>query len=163
MCSDLLDSFFLLLQMAPLEQQQVADCPDLSRRLDMPQVDLPPEENSVNLTQLVPELELIGEKGKDKKDESDEEVRLTNRCEMYSRSWLIITHTTCMSRGSTFMFLYLTDAFHFNRKRKVKLEIKIKRRKDGTREPSRCYTAFRYINNFVTGSFQQDKAFDHGH
>uniref|UniRef100_A0A674MP55 RAD21 cohesin complex component a n=1 Tax=Takifugu rubripes TaxID=31033 RepID=A0A674MP55_TAKRU len=47
--------------------------PNLSRRLDMPQVDLPPEENSVNLTQLVPELELIGEKGKDKKDESDEE------------------------------------------------------------------------------------------
>lgn len=72
----------------------MAECPDLSRRLDMPQVDLPPEENSVNLTQLVPELELIGEKGKDKKDDSDEEVRLTNRCEIYSRSCLIITH--CM-------------------------------------------------------------------
>lgn len=56
----------------------MAECPDLSRRLDMPQVDLPPEESSVNLTQLVPELDLIGDKGKDKKDESDEEVRLAH-------------------------------------------------------------------------------------
>lgn len=159
MCSDL----FFLMQMASLEQQQVAECPDLSRRLDMPQVDLPPEESSVNLTQLVPELELIGEKGKDKKDDSDEEVRLTNLCEMYSRSWCIITHTTCRSCGSTCMFPCLTDASHFNRKRKVKLEIKIKRRKDGTREPSRCYTAFRYINNFVIGAFQQHEAFNLGH
>lgn len=39
----------------------------------MPQVDLPPEETTVNLTQLVPELDLLGSKGKDKKDESDEE------------------------------------------------------------------------------------------
>lgn len=70
--------------MTPLEQQQVAECPDLSRRLDMAQVDLPPEESSVNLTQLVPELDLIGDKGKDKKDESDEEVSLANGCEMYS-------------------------------------------------------------------------------
>lgn len=39
----------------------------------MPQVDLPPEE-SISLTQLVPELDLLGEKGKDgKKDDSDEE------------------------------------------------------------------------------------------
>lgn len=63
-----------LLQMAPLEeqqQQQVAD--HLSQRLDMPQVDLPPEESSINLTQLVPELDLLGDKGKDKKDDSDEE------------------------------------------------------------------------------------------
>lgn len=61
--------------MAPLEQQQqhVADHSVLSQRLDMPQVDLPPEESSVTLTQLVPELDLLGEKGKDKKDESDEE------------------------------------------------------------------------------------------
>lgn len=122
----------------------MAECPDLSRRLDMPQVDLPPEENSVNLTQLVPELELIGEKGKDKKDDSDEEVRLTNACE----------HT--LHAGSVgvrlFMFLYLTNAFCFNRKRKVKVEIKIKRRRDGTREPSRCYTAFRYLKNFMTSS-----------
>lgn len=59
--------------MAPLEQQQVADRSDLSQRLDMPQVDLPPEESSVNLTQLVPELDLLGDKGKEKKDDSDEE------------------------------------------------------------------------------------------
>lgn len=60
--------------MAPLDQpQQVAERSVLSQRLDMPQVDLPPEESSINLTQLVPELDLLGEKGKDKKDESDEE------------------------------------------------------------------------------------------
>lgn len=60
-------------QMAPLDQQQhVAERSILSQRLDMPQVDLPPEE-SLNLTQLVPELDLLGEKGKDKKDDSDEE------------------------------------------------------------------------------------------
>uniref|UniRef100_A0A7N8XR06 RAD21 cohesin complex component n=1 Tax=Mastacembelus armatus TaxID=205130 RepID=A0A7N8XR06_9TELE len=63
-----------LFQMAPLEQQQqLAERSVLSQRLDMPQVDLPPEESSVNLTQLVPELDLLGEKGKDKKDDSDEE------------------------------------------------------------------------------------------
>lgn len=84
MCPDLSFSSSSF-QMAPLEQQQVAECPDLSRRLDMPQVDLPPEESSVNLTQLVPELDLIGDKGKDKKDESDEEVRLSSGCEMYSK------------------------------------------------------------------------------
>lgn len=61
--------------MAPLEQQQpqLADRSGMSQRLDMPQVELPPEESSINLTQLVPELDLLGEKGKDKKDESDEE------------------------------------------------------------------------------------------
>lgn len=61
--------------MAPLEQQQqqVADRSILSQRLDMPQVDLPPEESSLSLTQLVPELDLLGDKGKDKKDDSDEE------------------------------------------------------------------------------------------
>ena len=61
--------------MAPLEQQQqqVADRAVLSQRLDMHQVDLPPEESSLNLTQLVPELDLLGEKSKDKKDDSDEE------------------------------------------------------------------------------------------
>uniref|UniRef100_A0A665TQV2 Double-strand-break repair protein rad21 homolog A-like n=1 Tax=Echeneis naucrates TaxID=173247 RepID=A0A665TQV2_ECHNA len=62
-----------IFQMAPLEQQPVADRSVLSQRLDMPQVELPPEESSVNLTQLVPELDLLSEKGKDKKDESDEE------------------------------------------------------------------------------------------
>ncbi|KAK7886613.1 hypothetical protein WMY93_026234 [Mugilogobius chulae] len=61
-----------LLKMGPLDQQQT-DRSMLSQRLDMPQVDLPPEESSVNLTQLVPELDLLGEKGKDKKDDSDEE------------------------------------------------------------------------------------------
>ncbi|XP_077432119.1 double-strand-break repair protein rad21 homolog A-like [Vanacampus margaritifer] len=62
--------------MAALEQQQpqqLADRSALSQRLDMSQVELPPEETTVNLTQLVPELDLIGEKSKDKKDESDEE------------------------------------------------------------------------------------------
>lgn len=63
----------LLSQMTPLEQQQVANRSDLSQRLDMPQVDLPPEEASVNLTQLVPELDLLTEKDKDKKDDSEEE------------------------------------------------------------------------------------------
>ncbi|MEQ2188768.1 Double-strand-break repair protein rad21 A [Goodea atripinnis] len=63
-----------LFQMTPLEQQQqVAEGSDLSQRLDMPQVDLPPEEVSVNLTQLVPELDLLTEKEKDKKDDSEEE------------------------------------------------------------------------------------------
>uniref|UniRef100_A0A668ABJ8 RAD21 cohesin complex component a n=1 Tax=Myripristis murdjan TaxID=586833 RepID=A0A668ABJ8_9TELE len=62
--------------MSPLEQQQqqqVANRSVLSERLDMHQVDLPPEESSINLTQLVPELDLLGDKGKEKKDESDEE------------------------------------------------------------------------------------------
>lgn len=58
-------------QMPPLEPQ-VAERSNLSR-LDMPQVDLPPEESSLNLTQLVPELDLIGDKSKDKKDDSEEE------------------------------------------------------------------------------------------
>lgn len=66
-CSILL--FFT--QMPPLEPQ-VPERSNLSR-LDMPQVDLPPEESSVNLTQLVPELDLIGDKGKEKKDDSEEE------------------------------------------------------------------------------------------
>ncbi|CAL8289498.1 unnamed protein product [Merluccius merluccius] len=63
------------LPMTPLDPQQAAagDCSALTQRLDMPQVDLPPEETSLNLTQLVPELDLIGEKDKDKKDDSDEE------------------------------------------------------------------------------------------
>ena len=40
--------------------------------LSMAQVDLPPEE-SLNLTQLVPELDLLDKEKKDK-DDSDEEV-----------------------------------------------------------------------------------------
>lgn len=73
-CMNFLDSCILLFlsQMPPLEQPQVAERSNLSR-LDMPQVDLPPEESSLNLTQLVPELDLIGDKGKDKKDDSEEE------------------------------------------------------------------------------------------
>lgn len=51
----------------------MADRSVVSQRLDLPQVDLPPEETSLSLTQLVPELDLLGEKSKDKKDESDEE------------------------------------------------------------------------------------------
>lgn len=81
-CSILL----FLSQMPPLEPQ-VAERSNLSR-LDMPQVDLPPEESSLNLTQLVPELDLIGDKSKDKKDDSEEEEvrvettrRVTPTCE----------------------------------------------------------------------------------
>uniref|UniRef100_A0A8D3CDL4 Double-strand-break repair protein rad21-like n=1 Tax=Scophthalmus maximus TaxID=52904 RepID=A0A8D3CDL4_SCOMX len=71
-------------QMAPLEQQQqAADRSVLSQRLEMPQVDLPPEETSVNLSQLLPELDLLNEKGKDKKDDSqgdqDQEEKRWNK------------------------------------------------------------------------------------
>lgn len=59
--------------MAALEPQHVADRSVLSQRLDVHQVDLPPEESSLNLTQLVPELDLLSEKSKDKKDDSEEE------------------------------------------------------------------------------------------
>ncbi|TNN32219.1 Double-strand-break repair protein rad21 [Liparis tanakae] len=58
------------LPMAPLEPQQAAVLPP---RLDVPQVELPPEESSLNLSQLIPELDLLNEKSKDKKDDSDEE------------------------------------------------------------------------------------------
>ncbi|KAG7268690.1 LOW QUALITY PROTEIN: hypothetical protein CRUP_032631 [Coryphaenoides rupestris] len=63
------------LPMTPLDQQQAAaaatagDRSALTQsRLDVPQVDLPPEEPSLDLTQL---LDLIGEK--EKKDDSEEE------------------------------------------------------------------------------------------
>uniref|UniRef100_A0A671RIA8 Double-strand-break repair protein rad21 homolog n=1 Tax=Sinocyclocheilus anshuiensis TaxID=1608454 RepID=A0A671RIA8_9TELE len=47
----------------------------LSQQLDMPQVDLPPED-CTNLSRLVPELDLLDDKSKEKdKDDSDEEVR----------------------------------------------------------------------------------------
>lgn len=47
----------------------------LSQQLDMPQVDLPPEDTN-NLSRLVPELDLLDDKGKDKdQDDSEEEVR----------------------------------------------------------------------------------------
>ena len=59
-----------------------ADRLALTQRLDMSVVDLPPEEPSLNLTQLVPELDLIGEKDKDKKDSDEEdEVRVEPRLE----------------------------------------------------------------------------------
>lgn len=66
----------------------------------MPQVDLPPEESSVNLTQLVPELDLIGDKSKDKKDDSDEEVRLTNASETFLKAVVFnMTLTMCIFLG----------------------------------------------------------------
>ncbi|XP_030225915.1 double-strand-break repair protein rad21 homolog A [Gadus morhua] len=65
------------LPIAPLEPVAVAaaaaDRLALTQRLDMSVVDLPPEEPSLNLTQLVPELDLISEKDKDKKDSDEEE------------------------------------------------------------------------------------------
>lgn len=45
----------------------------LSQQLDMPQVDLPPEDSN-NLSRIVPELDLLGEKSKDKDDSEEEEV-----------------------------------------------------------------------------------------
>ncbi|KAL7840113.1 hypothetical protein AOLI_G00254360 [Acnodon oligacanthus] len=44
----------------------------LAQQLDMPQVDLPPED-STNLSRLVPELDLLGEKNKEKDDSEEEE------------------------------------------------------------------------------------------
>lgn len=56
----------------------------LSHQLDMPQVDLPPED-CTNLSRLVPELDLLDEKGKDK-DDSEEEVRRA------------VSYRTCLSQ-----------------------------------------------------------------
>ncbi|XP_061100300.1 double-strand-break repair protein rad21 homolog A-like [Conger conger] len=58
------------LPMGTLEQP--ADRSTLSQQLDMPQVELPPEETA-SLSQLIPELDLLGEKGKGKDDEEEEE------------------------------------------------------------------------------------------
>lgn len=44
----------------------------VSTRLPVPPVELPPEETP-SLTQLIPELDLLGEKSKDKKDDDEEE------------------------------------------------------------------------------------------
>lgn len=62
--------------MGVLEQTlQPLDQSVLSHQLEMPQVDLPPEDTT-NLSRLIPELDLLDEKSKDKdKDDSDEEVR----------------------------------------------------------------------------------------
>lgn len=43
-----------------------------TRHVNMQPVDLPPEEPT-NISQLIPELDLIGEKSKEKKDDDDEE------------------------------------------------------------------------------------------
>uniref|UniRef100_A0A8C1NYB5 RAD21 cohesin complex component a n=1 Tax=Cyprinus carpio TaxID=7962 RepID=A0A8C1NYB5_CYPCA len=61
-------------QMGVLEQTlQPVDQSVLSQQLDMPQVDLPPEDSN-NLSTLVPELDLLDDKNKEKdKDDSDEE------------------------------------------------------------------------------------------
>lgn len=59
--------------MGALEPQ--AERSAVSQQLDVSQIDLPPEETA-NLTQLIPELDLLGEKGKEKEkdDEEEEEV-----------------------------------------------------------------------------------------
>lgn len=44
----------------------------VSTRLNMQQVELPLEE-PVNISQLIPELDLLGEKSKEKKDDDEEE------------------------------------------------------------------------------------------
>uniref|UniRef100_A0A8C1CEV7 RAD21 cohesin complex component a n=1 Tax=Cyprinus carpio carpio TaxID=630221 RepID=A0A8C1CEV7_CYPCA len=61
-------------QMGVLDQTlQPVDQSVLSQQLDMPQVDLPPED-STDLSRLVPELDLLDDKNKEKdKDDSDEE------------------------------------------------------------------------------------------
>lgn len=43
-----------------------------TRHVNMQQVDLPPEE-PVNISELIPEFDLIGEKSKEKKDDDEEE------------------------------------------------------------------------------------------
>ncbi|XP_026139023.1 double-strand-break repair protein rad21 homolog [Carassius auratus] len=61
-------------QMGVLDQTlQPVDQSVLSQQLDMPQVDLPPEDNN-DLSRLVPELDLLDDKNKEKdKEDSDEE------------------------------------------------------------------------------------------
>lgn len=44
----------------------------VSTRLNVQQVELPPEEPA-NISQLIPELDLLGENKKDKKDDDEEE------------------------------------------------------------------------------------------
>ncbi|XP_048849590.1 double-strand-break repair protein rad21 homolog A-like isoform X1 [Brienomyrus brachyistius] len=58
------------LPMGTLEQQLERSA--VAQQLDMSQVDLPPEETT-NLTQLIPELDLLGEKGKEKEKDDEEE------------------------------------------------------------------------------------------
>lgn len=58
------------LPMGALEPQ--TDRSALSQQLDMPQVELPPEETA-SLSQLMPEFDLLGEKGKNKEKDDEEE------------------------------------------------------------------------------------------
>lgn len=44
----------------------------VSTRLNVQQVELPPEEPA-SISQLIPELDLLGEKSKEKKDDDEEE------------------------------------------------------------------------------------------
>lgn len=69
-----LEKDVVLPQMGVLDQTlQPVDQTVLSHQLEMPQVDLPPEDIT-NLSRLVPELDLLDDKGKEKdKDDSDEE------------------------------------------------------------------------------------------
>uniref|UniRef100_A0A673IAW6 Double-strand-break repair protein rad21 homolog n=1 Tax=Sinocyclocheilus rhinocerous TaxID=307959 RepID=A0A673IAW6_9TELE len=58
-----------------LEKDAALPVSQPDNHLDMPQVDLPPED-STNLSILIPELDLLDDKNKEKdKDDSDEEVR----------------------------------------------------------------------------------------
>lgn len=45
-----------------------------TRHVNMQQVDLPPEEPG-NISELIPEFDLIGENSKEKKDDDEEEVK----------------------------------------------------------------------------------------
>ncbi|XP_056154251.1 RAD21 cohesin complex component b [Lampris incognitus] len=56
------------------QQQQGAAASDVSQQLEVSNVELPPEETTTNISQLI-ELDLLGDKNKEKKngDESDEE------------------------------------------------------------------------------------------
>ncbi|KAI1885953.1 hypothetical protein AGOR_G00209060 [Albula goreensis] len=58
------------LPMGALEQQ--GDRSALSQQLDISQVELPPEDTG-NISQLIPELDLLGEKGKEKNKDDEEE------------------------------------------------------------------------------------------
>ncbi|KAG2467500.1 double-strand-break repair protein rad21 homolog isoform X2 [Polypterus senegalus] len=61
------------IEQIPLEQQQqqTPQVP-MEQQLEIPPVEIPPEEPQ-NISQLIPELDLLGEKTKEKKDEEEEE------------------------------------------------------------------------------------------
>lgn len=57
----------------------------VSTRLNVQQVELPPEE-PINISQLIPELDLLGEKSKEKKDDDEEEeVNIV----LFQETWFI--------------------------------------------------------------------------